>query len=155
MMRGDAGNKGSVVGHRLIDLDICIQNNAAGPVDDGYAGEGGCDAVRANSDHLSVEGDVLAFLFVADIGLLVALVDLLGFAAAAVPTIVGLSIIPILGRRRLCDALLAHLVLIFVGDGGRRSDGNLSIVPPTSWEITAIVVVHHDGMWMIAIGVGK
>ena len=41
---------------------------------------------------------------------------------------------------------LAYLVLIFVGDSGRRSDGNLSIVPPASWETTAIVTVHHDGM---------
>ena len=148
MLRGDAGYKGSVIGHHLIDLDISIQNNAAGPVDDCYAGEGGCDAVRTDTDHFCVERDVLGFLFIADIGFLVACVGLFGFAAVAVPTTVGLSIMPILGRRRFCAAvawLLAYLVLIFVGDGGRRSDGNLSIAPPASWE-AAIVAVHHDGM---------
>ena len=42
-------------------------------------------------------------------------------------------------------------MLILFGDGGRRSNGNLSIVPPASWE-TAVVGVHHDGMMGDYIG---
>mmetsp|Transcript_34195 Transcript_34195/g.82909 ORF Transcript_34195/g.82909 Transcript_34195/m.82909 type:complete len:231 (-) Transcript_34195:323-1015(-) len=100
ILRGDSRNKGTIIGHWLVLLDVLIKQSIAIPIDDRDSGNGRGMAVLSNADHFTVQCEKLG-LFRKCLLTLSSLARALSAFSAAAATAFVVSIVSIVLVRML------------------------------------------------------